>query len=150
VGTFFKNKFSSSIATAISKNSMPSCFVPGCRAGYGHDKHSSEKKHYFRLPRDQNLFCKWMKAIPRQDLPLTEKRSVCDLHFSEDFIIKCDKFNIQGKTIELPRKNWRLQPDAIPHTFPNLPSFFTSNKTQKQKSPTKRDISSNVHQKIRE
>ena len=64
---------------------MPGCFVLGCKSGY--DKKSSNRR-LFRTPKDRDEFSKWVRAIPRKDKQLSDKSRVCDLHFSEQLIIK--------------------------------------------------------------
>ncbi|XP_067013031.2 uncharacterized protein [Anabrus simplex] len=97
---------------------MPCCFVPGCRSGY---RDCKEARRYFKPPKDKELFMKWKKAIQRKDRELTEKSSICHIHFSEDVIVKTDKFIIENKEIELPRINWHLKPNSVPNIFPHLP-----------------------------
>ncbi|XP_069679975.1 uncharacterized protein [Periplaneta americana] len=113
---------------------MPCCFVPGCKSSY---RSCKEVRRFFFPPKDKAVFQKWCKAIPRKDRKLHARSYVCDIHFFEDLIVKADKFIIDGKAVELPRKNWRLTPDAIPHIFPNLPQYLTKNE-KKRKTPTKR------------
>ncbi|XP_069671060.1 zinc finger protein 235-like isoform X2 [Periplaneta americana] len=113
---------------------MPSCFVPGCNSGY---RNCKELRRFFFPPKDKVLFQKWCKAVSRKDRKLHARSYICDKHFSDDFIVKADKFIIQGKKVELPRKNWRLRPDAIPHIFPNLPRY-PSRREKKRRFPTRR------------
>ncbi|KAJ4434926.1 hypothetical protein ANN_23497 [Periplaneta americana] len=51
-------------------------------------------------------------------------------------IVRADKFIIDGKEVELPRKNWRPKPIAIPHIFRTC--LDTLKNEKKRKSPSKR------------
>ena len=59
---------------------MSYCFVPGCRNGYG--KNSYKGNDFFRLPRDDDQFAKWVRAIPGKDKCLTHKSYICLLYTS--------------------------------------------------------------------
>ena len=112
---------------------MPMCFVPGCRSGYN----KSKGKHFFTPPKDKLLFSKWERAIPRKDKGLSFKSYVCDSHFSEDLLIKVDKFVVNSENVEIPRQRWKLKPGAVPHVFPNLPKYL-SRPVRSRKPPTNR------------
>lgn len=96
---------------------MPTCYVPGCKSGYG----GKPDKHFFSPPQDEHEFLKWVKAIARTDFPLTRKCRVCHVHFSDDSIIKSDEFIIEGERVIIQRAKWKLRPGAIPQIFPTLP-----------------------------
>ncbi|KAJ4440564.1 hypothetical protein ANN_08709 [Periplaneta americana] len=59
------------------------------RTGYGG---KAANKHFFTPPKDKDEFYKWSRAIPRKDRPLSRTSSICDSHFSDDFIVKVDAF----------------------------------------------------------
>lgn len=124
---------------------MPTCFVPGCRTGYG----QSKGVHLFSPPSDKMEFQKWVQAIPRKDKELTRKCYVCYCHFSEEMIIKVDTFNINGETVQLPRSKWKLKPGAVPHIFPNLPKYLSKPiKNRKPPSDRKNNQTSNLSVKF--
>ena len=77
---------------------MPSCFVPGCKNGYG--KNSYKGNHFFRPPRDEDQFVKWARAIPRKDKCLTPKSYICQVHFSDDLILKVDSFVVNNVLVD--------------------------------------------------
>ena len=114
---------------------MPSCFVPGCKSGY---EKSETVRRFFKPPNDKDTFLKWQKAIPRKDRVLSIKSYVCNNHFSDEMIIKSDKFVINDQEVELPRQNWRLKPKSVPHIFPNLPKYLTTQ--VKERKPVKRKV----------
>ncbi|XP_069684400.1 uncharacterized protein [Periplaneta americana] len=112
---------------------MPYCFVPGCKSGYSR---LSNTRHYFSPPKEKDGFGKWARAISRKDRQLSVNNRICDLHFSEDMIIKSDCFIIKGQKTEIPRVRWKLQPGAVPHIFHNLPKYV-STQVNPRKSATR-------------
>ncbi|XP_067121275.1 uncharacterized protein [Centruroides vittatus] len=106
---------------------MPTCFVPGCKAGY---KSSNEKRHFFRVPSDK--IEKWMRCISRDDKKLTSKCYVCDVHFASRFILKTYSHVINGEKVEIPRDRWALTSDAYPSNFPNCPKYISKSVPQKR------------------
>ncbi|XP_023239701.1 uncharacterized protein LOC111638259 [Centruroides sculpturatus] len=106
---------------------MPTCFVPGCEAGY---KSSNEKRHLFRVP--SNKIEEWMRCIPRDDKMLTNKCYVCDVHFASRFILKTFFHVINGEKLEIPRDRWALTSDAYPSNFPNCPKYISKSVPQKR------------------
>ncbi|PSN34959.1 hypothetical protein C0J52_24953 [Blattella germanica] len=110
---------------------MPSCFVPGCRSGYG-SYSANEVKHFFMPPKNKEMFEKWARAINRKDRQLTIRSPICYLHFSDELINKTDKFVINNRKVELPRLRWGLKPDAVPDIFPELPPSKKKNKKKSQ------------------
>lgn len=105
------------------------CCIPGCKTGY---KGSPSCHRLFYVP-STNIE-KWRRAIPRKDRIITAKDSVCTAHFDERFIVKNDVFVVDGKEILHPRIRWKLTPDVVPHLFPNLPGYLTTNH-YKRKAP---------------
>lgn len=111
---------------------MPGCFVPGCKSGYV----KGDGRHLFRPPK--SCLGEWNKAIPRSDRVLRENDCVCDIHFSNEMLVKVDSFVIEGKTVELKRNRWKLTENAIPHYFPGIPSYL-SFEPRKRKAPKTRN-----------
>lgn len=116
---------------------MPHCFVPGCKGGYDSVQCASEKRHFFRPPRDAEHLALWQRAVPRLDKKLSSTCSVCDLHFHDDDISKVFEHNIRGELVVIPRNKWALKDDVVPQLFPNCPSYL-SKSTRKRKAPARR------------
>jgi len=101
---------------------MPrTCWVPYCSSGYR--SNADKSRHLFTVP--SNKCQEWSRKISRQG-QLTSKHYICDLHFEEQFIIKSDKFIIDGQSVSLPREGWHLTLDAVPTLFPNLPTYLST------------------------
>lgn len=66
------------------------CCVPRCRGNYTVDT----KVHVFKFPRDQTLRNTWIRAVPREDLSVTENSRVSFLS-GRALLSHCkSKFNI--------------------------------------------------------
>lgn len=66
------------------------CCVPRCRGNYTVDT----KVHVFKFPRDQTLRNAWIRAVPREDLSVTENSRVSFLS-GRALLFHCkSKFNI--------------------------------------------------------
>ncbi|XP_075726174.1 uncharacterized protein LOC142767818 [Rhipicephalus microplus] len=100
------------------------CCVPRCRGNYTVDT----KVHVFKFPRDQTLRNAWIRAVPREDLSVTENSRVCELHFREEDIIREASHTdvTTGRTITVPLSHVRLRPDAVPSKFPSFPRIQSS------------------------
>ena len=79
------------------------CCVTGCRSNYD----STNKVTVFRLPKDKDERERWMKAIPRDNIPDSPNTVVCIKHFPEGF----ETVSVKGK----------LRPKNPPSVFPDLP-----------------------------
>lgn len=65
---------------------MPSmCCVVYCKSGY---RSNPEKVSCFLFPKDEELKSKWIKAIPRSNLKVSPKTSICEKHFTAGQIIR--------------------------------------------------------------
>ena len=102
------------------------CVAPGCKAGYKSSK-ENEKVTIYRFKEH------WKKYIPRKDWLPTENCGLCEQHFvASDYTIeRCNNTNEKRKNILGSVIKPRLKPDAVPSVFPNLPSYFNENKTQR-------------------
>ena len=96
---------------------MPTCFVLGCRTGYG----ESKGVYLFFPPTDKNRIPQMSTAIPRKDKGLTRKCYVCYCHFSEEMVGNIHTFIIIGEIIQLPTSKWKLKSGTVPYIFFNLP-----------------------------
>ena len=108
-----------------------SCCVPECKSGYKSVK-KSEKISLFRFPKNEILRQKWIKAIPRKNWTLTENHRVCAYHFSEDDFIKTSADHRDSRKQARPNQDLqriRLISTAVPHIFPSLPHYLSSNAT---------------------
>ena len=113
------------------------CFSPGCKSGYrSKNKINEEKIHFFKVK--QKDLQAWSGIIPRKDKILSDKCSICHLHFEDRFLVKEDKHIINGQTVVMPRLRWTLTEDAIPTKFPNLPKYLSRTEPKKRTSPSKR------------
>ena len=116
---------------------MPCCFVPGCKTGYSTQSATNERRHFFQPKQSQ--IERWNAAIPRKDRCQTVKSVVCDLHFSDHYVIRDFTTVVGNDTVSIPRERPTLTADAVPTLFPNLPSYLSKNVT-KRKSPRKRPL----------
>jgi hypothetical protein len=117
---------------------MPSvCCVPGCKSNY---KSSDDKNvPVFRFPSDIEKQKEWVRAIHRADFQPTKRSVVCIKHFSECNIIREDSITRpDGSVLTVPRRQLKLNKDAVPNIFPNLPSYLTVPTTSKRKAPEER------------
>lgn len=103
------------------------CFVPKCKSGLASARkgNNAARPSFFQPPKDEELFRKWARAIPRKDRPLTHKDSVCSLHFPEDQVVKFFMHKINGEEVKIERGRPTLEADAVPCIFPNLPAYYT-------------------------
>ena len=114
---------------------MPGCFVPGCKLGYRMirslviDVFSRHLRIEMNFRNGLELF---LGKIGR------DESRVCDLHFSEQLIIKTDSFIVRGEKVEILSDNWKLKSGAIPHLFVNFPQYL-SVPIKSRKRPAVRD-----------
>lgn len=108
------------------------CCVPRCRGNYTGDT----KVHVFKFPRDHALRDAWIRAVPRENLTVTEHSRVCELHFMDEDIIRDATHTDQatGRVMTVPLSHVRLRPDAVPSKFPNYSSYL-SRKTARREDP---------------
>ncbi|XP_067011448.2 uncharacterized protein [Anabrus simplex] len=55
----------------------------------------------------------------------------------ETLNVKSDNFIVNGEKVSLSRARWKLHPGAVPHIFPNLPKYLSS-EIKSRKSPNRR------------
>ena len=79
------------------------CCVTGCRSNYD----PTDRVSVFRLPKDKDERERWMKAIPRDNIPDSADTVVCIKHFPDGF----ETVSVKG----------RLRPKNPPSIFSNLP-----------------------------
>lgn len=79
------------------------CCVTGCNSNYS----PTDKVTVFRLPKDKYERERWMKAIPRDNIPDNDNTVVCIKHFPDGF----ETVSVKG----------RLRPKNPPSIFSNLP-----------------------------
>lgn len=91
------------------------CFAPGCKAGY---KSSKEKLSLFQAPKDDELFEKWRRTVPRADKELQKHSALC-----EDSIVRTFTHVINNETVTLARERLILAPHAVPTMLANLPNL---------------------------
>ncbi|KAM7305341.1 uncharacterized protein LOC115330318 isoform X1 [Ixodes scapularis] len=89
---------------------MPVCCAPGCSSGYASQPKGG--RHFFKPPRED--LQAWENALRRADFRLTEKSTVCDLHFDSSQISTHYEHQIGGQTVLIPRGKWLLKKNAIP------------------------------------
>ncbi|XP_030752362.1 uncharacterized protein LOC115879607 isoform X2 [Sitophilus oryzae] len=116
------------------------CFVPGCTSGNPNKNKANKERgernpSLFKAPNDPSLLQQWQKAIPRSDKTLSSKDAVCELHFLDEDILTHYEIKLTDGTISrIERGRPLLKEGSIPRIFPNLPSYFSSNK-RKRKPP---------------
>ena len=102
-----------------------SCVAPGCKSGYESTLPAGVTSH--RFPKNVESRQKWIKAIPRANWIPAPSARICSLHFEQsDFFSDRQDSNVYRKKTELTRR--RLKPNAVPHIFPNCPSYLSKPK----------------------
>ncbi|KAG0441732.1 hypothetical protein HPB47_015863 [Ixodes persulcatus] len=111
-----------------SDGEMPcKCCVPQCRGNYTVDT----KVYVFKFPKDQTLRDAWIRAVPREDLSVTEN--------SRDIIREASHTDEStGRTITVPLSHVRLRPDAVPSKFPSCPTYLSREATRREDPDSKR------------
>ena len=106
------------------------CNVPKGKTGYRSNKKNESKSAIplFRFPSNSVLCQKWIRAIPRENLNVSDSCRICAKHFTESDIqtmtTSSRKIRESGdELVEL--KKVRLKPSAIPCIFPNLPKYLS-------------------------
>ena len=79
------------------------CCVTGCKSNY----YPTDKVSVFRLPKYKAERERWMKAIPRDNIPDSTNTVICIKHFPDGF----ETVSVKG----------RLRPKNPPSIFSNLP-----------------------------
>ncbi|KAG0443102.1 hypothetical protein HPB47_015287 [Ixodes persulcatus] len=105
------------------------CISPGCKVGY---KSSKEKLSSCRAPKDDELFEKWRRTVPRADKELQKHSALCELHFDKDSIVRTFMHVISNETVTSARERPFLAPHAVPTMFTNLPNLRKSTKAERQ------------------
>ncbi|XP_030757131.1 uncharacterized protein LOC115882996 isoform X2 [Sitophilus oryzae] len=114
------------------------CFVPGCTSGNPNKNKANKERgernpSLFKAPNDPSLLQQWQKAIPRSDKTLSSKDAVCELHFLDEDILTHYEIKLTDGTISrIERGRPLLKEGSIPRIFPNLPSYFSSNKRKRK------------------
>lgn len=126
---------------------MPSrCVVPGCKSNYDTSlkdetgtRLTTNYKSIFHFPKNEELRKKWISAIPRKNWSPTQHSKVCSMHFLETDIMRYDKWLQPDETIQnLLLAHPRLDKNAVPSIFPNLPSYLTKPVPLSRKNPEER------------
>ena len=110
------------------------CRVPACRSGYQSDR-APQKPSMFEFPFDPSMKCKWIRAIHRENFEPSKSSRVCSLHFTEDDYqtesadTNVTRVNNRASSTLIRRK---LKKSAVPHVFPNCPSYLSSNNVQQR------------------
>lgn len=95
------------------------CSVFGCKSNYDSE---TETTSTFSLPADENRRKIWLRHIPT-DFSKLKNPVVCIKHFDESFIVRVDRFVVNGDIKEFPRIRPKLSENAVPTIFPNTPSY---------------------------
>lgn len=116
------------------------CCVPGCRGNYSKTKETSEERvSVFKFPTDVALRNKWIRAIPRANLEVSNNTVVCEKHFSQQFISRVlTATRDDGTVLTVPRKYPKLSDDAYPSLFPNTPAYLSEEPPIKRINPDSR------------
>ena len=73
---------------------------------------------------------KWISAIPRKNWAVNDSTRICALHFEKnDFITDSTDGNSRhhNKRNSKALKQAHLKPNAVPHIFPHLPKYLSTN-----------------------
>ncbi|KAL3201759.1 hypothetical protein MRX96_042784 [Rhipicephalus microplus] len=91
---------------------MPKCSAYGCRSGY--EPSTSKGRHFFGVPKEPAQAAKWSAVLARKGTTLGAKSAICDLHFSDDVMLKDYEHVVRGDLVRIPRGRWCLKPGAVP------------------------------------
>jgi len=116
------------------------CCVTGCKSNYaGQRENVSTFSILAECRADEAKLRKWLRLIPRANLPLNENTVVCIRHFDEQFIVRSDSATRpDGTVLTVPRKIPKLSEDAYPSVFDNCPAYLSSKPPAKRKKPEER------------
>lgn len=99
---------------SINVDMVNKCCVPGCRGNYA----SGPRVAVFQFPQDEDLRKAWLHAISRPGFVPSKHSTVCELHFTDDDIVR-EIYGVDvatGNEVTVPRKP-RIRPHAIPSRF---------------------------------
>ncbi|ELU05167.1 hypothetical protein CAPTEDRAFT_214669 [Capitella teleta] len=116
---------------------MPNkCCVTGCKKNYA----IGPKVSCFFFPSDKSEKKKWLRAVLRSDLKVTQNTWVCELLFLDSDLQRetTATDTKTGITTTAPLERPRLVKDAVPSQFPNLPFYFFLETTSHRPSPDDR------------
>ena len=129
------------------------CSVPGCKSGYKSQSNSSKPVSFHQFPSDPSLCSAWIKAVPRKFDEIPKQARICSEHFCEqDYTILSSDSNSSRKK---RRKDTgatfvkkKLKVTAVPHIFPDCPSYLTHTCAfiNKRTTPSERDQRIENHQ----
>ncbi|KAK8786620.1 hypothetical protein V5799_023606 [Amblyomma americanum] len=97
------------------------------------------KLSLFGVPKDEELFLKWQRNIPRADKPLERNAAVCELPFDAQFVSRHFEHVFQGQLVRIDRNRPVLSPDGIPTVFPNVPKYLSNPVPNNRKSRERPD-----------
>ncbi|XP_045482104.1 uncharacterized protein LOC123686148 [Harmonia axyridis] len=82
---------------------------------------------------------KWISAIPRKNWSPSQNSAVCSVHFQENEIIRYDVFKRKDGTIGKNLLRYpKLNKNAVPSIFPNLPGYLSKPSVSARKTPDER------------
>lgn len=94
----------SDLSLNLSINMGKKCCAPNCRSGYS----SCETKFRIHVfPKNEELRQKWVRAVPRKDLIVTENMGVCEKHFHAHWTFHVPEFDFVSNIFS--RIQYRLQ-----------------------------------------
>ncbi|CAH1961807.1 unnamed protein product [Acanthoscelides obtectus] len=130
--------FRNSIYQTLTK--MPRrCCVPGCKGNYDTTLKAEDPVSTFSFPKEQELLEKWIRAIPRKDWIPTKSSAVCANHFCDSDIVRFSEFTLpNGQINKIPLKYPKLNQNAVPSKFCNLPKYLSLETKAKRTDPEKR------------
>lgn len=108
------------------------CVVPGCKSNY---RSAIEREGYvqaFLFPsKNADLYCAWVRAIPRVDWTPNDSSMVCIKHFIDDDLLFVEHYkDREGKIREFKRSRPVLKEGAIPQLFPDLSVYLNDSRNR--------------------
>ena len=98
------------------------CSAINCRSGYtGENTDPNITFHSFPL-QNQPLLKIWLKRLARKDFTPTKYSRLCSLHFTSDDFSDQNSRREKRRNCTLAKR--RLQKDACPSIFKNLPTYY--------------------------
>ena len=94
------------------------CCVTGCNSNYRRKNETQEHVATFRLPKVKEELDRWLKNIPRENIPVTKYTVVCEKHWPENYATK----SVNGKLrpVDAPTifTTCDIKPSQIPTPCP--------------------------------
>lgn len=96
------------------------CFAPNCHTSHSRKNEAADKIALFSVPKDQQLFAAWQRAVPRADKKLDKNSKICEKHFRSDEILTHFTSTTKDVEFSIERGRKKLAEGAIPSQWPGI------------------------------